>query len=260
MFDASSRPNRRPRAPPCAGRFEFDRAADARRQYHVRCRTMADPEPVTAEDRDLALVEVDPMREQVRGPSQPRTLEELDGPAAIPVLAERCFVLGLGQMGMERAVETLASAAVSRIRCSVTVKGEQGARPIWMSRQASGRGTATGPARCRAGSCPRPEPPCRAAARRPSATGSSTARHRHADADLARGLDLEIDRLFEPLRVEVVVVGRGRATRHQEFDQGDPHGRAQRIGGQPRPDRVEGLQQGKSRLLMAAGWARVSVW
>ncbi len=75
------------------------------------------------------------------------------------------------------------------------------------------------------------------------------ARHRHADADLARSLDLEIDRLFETVRIEVVVVGRRRATRHQEFDQRDPHGRAQRIGGQPRPDRVERLQPGEEPLV-----------
>ena len=75
------------------------------------------------------------------------------------------------------------------------------------------------------------------------------ARHRHADAEAPRLLNLDVDRVLKPLGIEIVMVGRGRAARHQELGQRQPRGNPQMIGLQPRPEGIERREPGKERLV-----------
>ena len=91
-----------------------------------------------------------------------------------------------------------------------------------------------------------------AVGRQPAVLGRQVhraARHRHPHAEAERLLDLDVDRLFEAGRIEIVMVGRGRAARHQELGQRQPRREAQMIGLQPRPDRIEGGEPGKELLV-----------
>ena len=64
-----------------------------------------------------------------------------------------------------------------------------------------------------------------------------------------RLLDLDVDRVLEPGRIEIVMVRRRRAAGDQELGQRHPHREAEVIGLQPRPDRIERGEPGKERLV-----------
>ena len=68
--------------------------------------------------------------------------------------------------------------------------------------------------------------------------------HRHAQAELARFLDLDVDRVLEPRREQIVMIGRRRAAGKHQLGQGKPHRDAQVARLHPRPDRRERGQPG----------------
>jgi hypothetical protein len=71
------------------------------------------------------------------------------------------------------------------------------------------------------------------------------ARHRHAQPERARLLDLDVDGVFQALGKEIVMVRGRRAARQHQFGQGETRGEAELTRLQPRPDRIERHQPGK---------------
>ena len=103
-----------------AGSFEIARAALARGQDHIRGWAMAHRQLVPAKPSDLAVVEMNAMRQPHIGREPARLLQIVHRAAAEMMLAIGRLVLRLGNMGVKPA----AMAA--------TEKGEQGARAIWI--------------------------------------------------------------------------------------------------------------------------------
>ena len=62
-------------------------------------------------------------------------------------------------------------------------------------------------------------------------------------------LDLDVDRVVEPVVEDVVVVARGRGAGEEQLGQGHPDREAQALLRQPRPDRIERDQPGEQRLV-----------
>ena len=86
------------------------------------------------------------------------------------------------------------------------------------------------------------------------------ARHRHAHAEIARRLDFDVDGVLQTLREQIMMIGRGRAAREQQFGERQPRGEPQMCGFSRDQIGYSATSQGNSSLLMASGWARVSVW
>ena len=70
-----------------------------------------------------------------------------------------------------------------------------------------------------------------------------------AHAQFANALDLYVDRIFQAFGEQVVVVGGRGATRQQQFGQGDFAGQGEFFRRQACPDRVQGFQPRKQRLV-----------
>ena len=68
------------------------------------------------------------------------------------------------------------------------------------------------------------------------------ARQRHPHPHVPGGRGLDVHGVFEPLREDVVVVRRGRASGEQQLGQREPRRNVELIRRQPRPDRIEGLE------------------
>lgn len=81
-----------------------------------------------------------------------------------------------------------------------------------------------------------------------------------AHAQLAHGFDLDVDGVVQALWEQVVMVGGGGAAGQQQLRQGDLAGQLQLGWGEACPDRVEGFQPGKQRLVDHRPQARVRVW
>ena len=77
------------------------------------------------------------------------------------------------------------------------------------------------------------------------------ARHRHTQTQRARFLDLDVDRVLEARRKQIVMVGSGRAAGKQKFDQRHAHREAQLVGPYPSPDRIERDEPGDQIRLQA---------
>ena len=72
----------------------------------------------------------------------------------------------------------------------------------------------------------------------------------------ARFLDLDVDRVLEARRKQIVMVGGGRAAGKQKFDQRHAHREAQLVGLYPSPNRIERDEPGDQIRLQAGRDAR----
>ena len=189
---------------------------------------MADGHLGPAETADLGLVEPDAVRQPdaVVEPADP--FQIVDRPAAEAGEAPVLLVPGLGQMGVQAHPVPRGERQLSRIRLSVTEKGEQGASATWVMRTVAGLVVA------------RDQPLAVGqdlvlaldhGARRQSALVLAQA-HAAAGGDQPHAecpglLDLDVDGLAQRGVEDVVMVAGGGGAGEQEFGQGDPHGKAQ---------------------------------
>jgi hypothetical protein len=74
---------------------------------------------------------------------------------------------------------------------------------------------------------------------------------RHPHAEGLRLLDLDVDRVLEARREQIVVVGRGRASRHQEFDERHADCEPERVRRHPIPQPLHRHQPGNEVLALA---------
>ena len=154
-----------------------------------------------------------------------------------------------------------ASSAVRRIRSSVTEKGEQGASAMRV--MARGRGSwYSRISRQRVGQdrllvlAPRR----RGAGRPGSAPAHRAARGMEADAQLARGRDLDVDEPLLAAREQVQVVGGGGAAGEQQLAQAHARGRVHRRPRRcPRQTSYSSVSQRKSGASCTRGTLRVRV-
>ena len=65
----------------------------------------------------------------------------------------------------------------------------------------------------------------------------------------ARLLDLDVDRVLKPLRIEIMMIGGGGAAGQHELGQREPRGQPEVVGLEPRPDRIERDEPGEQRLV-----------
>ena len=72
----------------------------------------------------------------------------------------------------------------------------------------------------------------------------------HAHAQPSGLLRLDVHRIFQPVGIEIMMVGHGRASGHQKFGQGKSGGEAEGVRFyRPGPDRIQRLQPGKQLLV-----------
>ena len=205
------------------------------------------PTPARAEPADLLGVEMNavgepgPRSTSSRSPPADRPAARRTSPGrTAPRPPSRRDGCEAGSRSARRAARFRSSVAWS------TENGEHGASATRIRRRASGRGTASAPARCRRGSS---SSSCTTASGgRPPSFGRTihrAARHRHAHAERARLLDLDVDRVLEPGGIEIVMVGRGRAARQHQLGQREP--RRERADGSasaaPRSDRARSARE-----------------
>ena len=80
-----------------------------------------------------------------------------------------------------------------------------------------------------------------------------SARDRHAQAELRRLFDLDVDRVREVRGKEIVMIGRGRAAGQHQFDQRHPDRDAQGLGRHAIPHPLHRNQPGNELLAEACG-------
>ena len=182
---------------------------------------MADADARLAEPGDLLGIEMNAVREPGAARHPAGFLEEIDRPQAIHLETEALLVVGLAEMGVQLAVVALGQAARSRPSDRlVTENGEHGASATRICAPGFGSwnsfSTRSLSARIVSSSCTtlsggRPPSFCDrfidprvTVMRMPSAT---------------RLLDLDVDRVLKARRIEIVMIGGGRAARQHEFGQ-----------------------------------------
>ena len=71
----------------------------------------------------------------------------------------------------------------------------------------------------------------------------------HAHAERERLLDLDVDRVLKALRIEIVMIGGGRAAREHELGQREARREPELARLEPGPDRIERGEPGEQRLV-----------
>jgi len=206
------------------------------------------------ERRDFGIVEVDAVGQPGARREPAVALQEVEGTTAVALQAEAGLLRGLGEVGVERAIETFGE------RCGLAHEplghGERRAGCESDLDVGSGRSVVEEGEDALAVAQDRILVLDHGIGRQSTVLlrqVHGAARHGHAQPDLPRRLDLDVDRLLQPGRVQVMMIGRRGAARHQQFDEGDPHRRTEVVGREPRPDRVERLQPREQRLVDRRG-------
>ena len=147
---------------------------DARRQPHVRRRTMRDTGAGAREEVDAVRVELDAVRVPDVRPGEAQLLRVVGRRAAEPLAREGDVVVVLGQVGVQAHAIGAARAPPSRASGRATPRtANRARRPRAASRTGSGREMPRSRGACRGGSRPRPRPARRAAGRRRTRRRSS---------------------------------------------------------------------------------------
>ena len=189
------------------------------------------PTPCPPEPPDLLRIEVDAMREPgaLRHPAG--LLEQIDRPQPVHFQAEALLVLGLAQMGVQLAIIVLGQ------------RGAVAHQPL-VDRERRARGQRDADLRSRPGIVEQLQHALavledRILVLHDDVGGKAAvllaqvhraARHRHAHAELARRLDLDVDRVLQPRREQIMVIGRRRAAREHQFGEREPRGEPRWLG------------------------------
>ena len=215
---------------------------------------MADSDAGAPQPADLLGAEMNAVREPgpLRHPAG--LLQQIDRPHAIHLEAEALLVLRLAKMGVQLAVVALGEPRglahqplVDRerrtgrerdadLRAGLRIVEELqhalavGENRLLVLHHRIGRQAAL-----------------------PLAAVHRAARHRHAQPERARLLDLDVDGVFQALGKEIVMIGRGGAARQHQFGQGEARGEAKLTRLQPRPDRIERHQPGEQFAINRGG-------
>ena len=207
---------------------------------------MADRRSGPAQPPHLGRIEEDAVREP--GPRiQPAALLEIvERPAVVDLLAEAVLVLSLGKMGVQTHVEP-----AGELGGLCHERGRHRERRTWRKRNLhhgvfaalmmlGHHAFAVGQDRVLV---------LHHAVGRQAAIAlravHRAAREQRAHAEPLGDADLDVDRVLEPGRKDIVMIRRRGAAGQQQFRHRDRHAKLQRLGRQPRPHRVERLQPGK---------------
>ncbi|MNH03275.1 hypothetical protein D3C79_625330 [compost metagenome] len=234
----------------CPGPGQFQGWADARGQAHVRARAMADAGAGGAQAGDFVRIEMDAMSQPGARAEPTDAVEVVDRAQAEALQAEVFFIEGFGQVGVQAYVQLfgqIGAGAHDLRRDRERRAGCQGdlyLRAIAALVVAVDKSLAVGQDHFallyRL---------LRWQATVGFAQAHGTAGEHGAHAQFAYRFDLHVDGVFQAIGEQVMVVGGGGAARQQQLGQGHA-GRQFKLGrGQPGPDRVEGFQPGKQRLV-----------
>lgn len=239
-----------PQADRRAGRLQLHGRADARGQAHVRTRAVADTGAGLAETTDLLGIEVDAVGQPGARAEPADAVQVVHGAQAEALQAEVFLVEGLRQVGVQAYV-------VARRQFGAGAHDLRSHRERRAGRQgdlhpgafaalvvASDQSLAVGEDGL--GLLHRL---LRRQAAVLLAEAHRAAGEHGAHAQFLDHPDLHVDGLFEAAGEQVVVVGGSGAARQQQLGQRHLGGQFELLRGQPRPDRVEGLQPGEQRLV-----------
>ena len=215
-------------------------------QHLIAARAMRHRGAGAREPLDLAVIEMDAVREPDPFVEPAAILEIIERPAFVELFAERVLVLGLGEMGVHANVQTRR-----QLRRPPHQRRRHRERRTGRERDLHHRALA-GLVITRHNAFTVGEDRVLVlhdAVRRQPAVAlrqvHRAARQQHPQPEPLRRRDFDVDGVFDALRKHVMMIGgRGAAGQHQ-LRHRQSHAEIERLRRQPRPDRIERLQPWK---------------
>ena len=224
------RPPRPPPRDPRSGRSPWRTPCPRRRSGH--------PDAGSGEPADLVGVEMDAVRDPGSGAQPAGVVEEIDRALAERLHGVDILVGRLAEVAVQPGVVAFGQSFADSLitRCG-TASGEQGASATCIIAPGFGSWKSF---RTRSLSARMVSESCTIEFGLQPAVflgdAHRSARDRHAQAELPRFVDLDVDRALEPGREQVVMIRRRGAARQEELDERHSDGNAERLRRQAVPD------------------------